>query len=508
MRRALFALLFLSYAYFYQAGGWNQNSRFALVRAVTNDWSLRIDPYQGNTGDKAFFEGHYYSDKAPGLAFAALPIVEPARLIYKAVGGDPETFEGLALLSYLATIFTVGVLTAYAGVVVFDLARAWGASTGGAVFAATAFGLATPMWSLATIFIGHAISAACLVVAFAGAYRVGRVATPTTRSWLHASASAASVWDARNGWMVGIGAGWATISEFPAAVPAVLLAVWTLLSALPLGRPRAVLVVSRMVAGALLCAGLLMVYQYACFGSPFHLAYSSEQGFEGMQQGVFGISLPKLEALRQILIGEYRGLLPISPIMAAAPFGLFLFRRDRTAVAVAVAIAAFYVLLNAGYHYWEGGWSFGPRHLSPALPFVCLGLAALWSAAGRAGRMALLALWTFSAGLALVGTSTMPMPPSNIPAPVRQLMWPAFRAGDLALNTQTFAHIATDPSRWRSRADPPAAFNLGMKMGLDGHASLVPLYVGWILCGAWLWREMKRDRRAPGREPGATAPVA
>ena len=33
----IFTLLFASYAYFYQAGGWNQNSRFDLVRAVTND---------------------------------------------------------------------------------------------------------------------------------------------------------------------------------------------------------------------------------------------------------------------------------------------------------------------------------------------------------------------------------------------------------------------------------------------------------------------------------------
>ena len=28
------AALFVSYAYFYEAGGWNQNSRFALIRAI------------------------------------------------------------------------------------------------------------------------------------------------------------------------------------------------------------------------------------------------------------------------------------------------------------------------------------------------------------------------------------------------------------------------------------------------------------------------------------------
>src|SRR5437667_7569266 len=106
VRAALFALLFVSYAYFYQAGGWNQNSRFDLVRAVINDHALRIDPYEKNTGDKALHEGHYYSDKAPGLALAAIPVAEVGRLALRAAGGDPESFGGLALLSYLSTVFT------------------------------------------------------------------------------------------------------------------------------------------------------------------------------------------------------------------------------------------------------------------------------------------------------------------------------------------------------------------------------------------------------------------
>ncbi len=493
MRRALFALLFISYAYFYQAGGWNQNSRFALVRAITNDWSLRIDPYERNTGDKAYFEGHYYSDKAPGLTFAAVPIVEPARLVYKAFGGDPEAFGGLALLSYLATVFTVGLLTAWAGVVLFDLSRAWGASTGGALFSATAFGLATPMWWLATIFIGHALSAACLVFAFARAYRVS-VERPLPSSRSEAGFPDAARRDRANGWIIGLGAGWATVSEFPAAVPALVIAVWTLASALPLGRRRAVRIVSSMTAGALLCACVLMAYQYACFGSPFHLAYSSEQGFEGMQRGLFGITTPTLFALRQILLSEYRGLLPLAPLMLLAPFGFLLLERARAAVFVVGFIALFYVLLNAGYHYWEGGWSLGPRHLSPALPFLCLGLAPLWSRAGRTWRAGLALLWIYSAGLSLISVATMPQPPANINRPVRELIWPAFRDGDLALNTQTFVHFAVDPALWRAHVDPKASFNLGMKLGLDGHASLAPLALGWTICWAWLWRAMRRER--------------
>ena len=47
---ALFVLLFVSYAYFYQAGGWNQNSRFDLVRAIVEQRTTRIDGYVENTG--------------------------------------------------------------------------------------------------------------------------------------------------------------------------------------------------------------------------------------------------------------------------------------------------------------------------------------------------------------------------------------------------------------------------------------------------------------------------
>ena len=53
---ALFVLVLGFYVYFYQAGGWNQNSRFDLVRALVEQHSSSIDTFHGNTGDKAFRE--------------------------------------------------------------------------------------------------------------------------------------------------------------------------------------------------------------------------------------------------------------------------------------------------------------------------------------------------------------------------------------------------------------------------------------------------------------------
>src|SRR3954466_12715067 len=94
-RRTLWILgvvLFVSYAYYYQAGGWNQNSRFALVRAILERHTLQIDAYQLHTGDRAIWRGHYYSDKAPGASLLALVPVQAARVISRRAGVDPGSF--------------------------------------------------------------------------------------------------------------------------------------------------------------------------------------------------------------------------------------------------------------------------------------------------------------------------------------------------------------------------------------------------------------------------------
>ena len=493
-RTALFVLLFTSYAYFYQAGGWNQNSRFDLVRAITNERTLSIDPFQHSTGDKAFFEGHYYSDKAPGLALSAVPLVAAVRPVLRAFGGEPETYGGLALLSYLSTVVTAGLFTALAGVCLFTLCVELGASPAGGLFAALTFGLATPIWTLATIFIGHAFSAALLLFALRAATQI-RGDNASRDTW--------------HGAMVGLGAGWATVSDFPAAVPATLLAALAAVYAWPLGYARATRILGMLTLAALACAAVLMTYQYACFGSPFHLAYSSEHGYEGMQRGLFGVNLPKMVRLREVLFGAYRGLLPLAPSLVVAPFGLVVLMlkgaHARRVAIVATIIAVYYILLNAGYEYWEGGWSYGPRQLSPAIPFLCIGLAPLWTVAPRFLGWALAAVSAYGAIITLVAVSTMPLPPANIRRPMTELLLPAFRDGDLALNTQSFAAGSVDAD-FRAHHEPKVAFNLGMKMGLTGQASLLPLVIVMLGCAAALTGAAVRRRTAWSESSGSESP--
>src|SRR5438270_13406653 len=129
------AVSFLSFLYFYEGGGWNQNSRFDLLRAIVERHTLAIDAYHENTQDKAHVRGHYYSDKAPGLVFLAVPFALAARSAMRTAGMDPESPGGEYLLSYLVTASAVALPTALAAMCLFFLALRLGINTGGAAFA-------------------------------------------------------------------------------------------------------------------------------------------------------------------------------------------------------------------------------------------------------------------------------------------------------------------------------------------------------------------------------------
>ena len=68
-----------------------------------------------------------------------------------------------------------------------------------------------------------------------------------------------------------------------------------------------------------------------------------------------------------------------------------------------------------------------------------------------------------------------------------ELLWPAFRDGDLSLNPQTFVHNSVDAGRLRAPgAEPHAAWNLGEIAGLRGLPSLLPLLVIWVIAAGLL----------------------
>jgi hypothetical protein len=487
------AALFLSCAYFYEAGGWNQNSRFDMVRAVVGHRTLKIDRCAANTGDKAVHNGHTYSDKAPGVARSAIPFVEVASRILRARGIDPDSPGGVTALSYVATVIVSGLSIALAGVCLALTAEALFGSAAAGLVAAVSFVLGTPTWAYATLLMGHALATSCVVLAFGAAVALERTPHRSRRVGL--------------AFVIGLAAGWATVTDMSAAVPAVLLTamvMWAERSDDFPGRSR---VLGALLIGALACIAVLLAYNTLAFGSPLHLGYESEQGFDELKTGFFGITYPKPDIIAKLLFGRFRGLLPLAPVLALAPLGWWFWRRtrvDRVVLGISIAIPLYYLSFNSSYFYWEGGWSYGPRHMAPALPFLALALAPLWTVASRAARIALGLIGVASVALTLIGVSVTPQPPFSYDSPFAQLWWPAFKAGDLSVNHTSFDMSTWNPLLVRDHPEAHQAWNLGERAGLQGLTSLLPLVAVWAVAAVWWLRVARREEAMPARQPHIT----
>ena len=466
---------FLSFIYFYEGGGWNQNSRFDLLRAIVERHTLQIDAYHQNTEDKAHFRGHYYSDKAPGLVFLAVPFAIAARAGMRMVGIDPESARGEYALSYIVTACAVALPTSLAGVCLLFLALRFGSELGGAAFGVIVMAIGTPMLAYASLFWAHALVAACLVFAFAAAMKVGDGSNERTEFW----------WAL----VVGLAAGWATVTEYPAAPVSVLLAFFALGQVWRRGTAARWRVVFGVGIGAAVCAGLLFGYLYAAFGGlrPSYSYYDPNSFSFMQQQGYMGLTYPHPDRLLKLLFGCSRGLLFASPVLAGAVVGLWLLgRRTRAAAWVVGAITVYYFLFNASFYWWKAGLTFGPRYAGACIPLLCLGLGAAWTRASTPLRWVLITLAACSMFITLMVVSTSSQLAMQDSCPILHSSWPAFWAGEMASNRESMLLASEAGGRY-------SAFNLGQWMGLHGIASLIPLLAMWGVLGA-IGRRWVRDR--------------
>ena len=464
------AVSFFSFIYFYEGGGWNQNSRFDLVRAIVERHTLRIDAYQENTGDKAHFQGHYYSDKAPGGVFLALPFACAGRAALGAAGVDPESARGEWVLSYIVSACAVALPAALAVMCLFFLGLRFGASPAGAGFGAIVMAVGTPIWAYATLFWAHALVGACVVFAFAAAVRLREAGEEFW--WALA---------------VGLAAGWATVTEYPAAPVSAMLALLALAVVWKRGAAARWHVVAGVALGALICIAVLLGYLHTAFGG-FRPSYSyyDPTSFSFMQQqGYMGLTYPHPDRLLKLLFGCARGLFFASPVCAAALLGLWwLRRRDAWAAWIAAGIVAYYFLFNSSFYWWKAGLAFGPRYAGAAIPILCVGLSVAWEKAGRPWRYVLVALALCSVFVALMAVSTTSQLAMQDSCPIVHSTWPSFWAGKMAMNSESMLTVS------EAASGRFAAFNLGQVMGLRGLGSLIPLVGVWAVA-AWGWARMQ-----------------
>ena len=109
----LFVLFFVSYAYFYQGGGWNQNARFAQTRSIVETGTLNIDRFIDSTGDWSKYNGHYYPNKPPGISFLSVPFYFIINPFVKIISYNKPEWIRLQLMQYILTVIVSGLPAAF-----------------------------------------------------------------------------------------------------------------------------------------------------------------------------------------------------------------------------------------------------------------------------------------------------------------------------------------------------------------------------------------------------------
>jgi hypothetical protein len=446
----LFVLTFVTYAYFFSGGGWNQNAHFDLARALVERQTLHVDGYHENTGDVAVVGGHVYINKPPGVSFLAAIPYAVLYAIERALDVPTEAWKTLTLNAWLVTVLTCGVTGALIPAVLYLYGRRRaGASPLAALGVALAVAFGTIVFPYSTMLFAHVPPALFLLLAF--------------------------VWVDERPLAGGIAAGIAGISYYLCIPAAVVLLVGAWLR----GGAKSAL---RFALGGLPFGVLLIAYHMACFGSPFVTSLEVSRAFteEGLLLGVF--RRPSLEALWGLTFGEYRGLFFVSPVLLIAFLGMT--RMPRRPLALIGAILAIFFFAVASFKQWPGGWAFGPRYVLPIVPLLAIPMCCV---RGRVTGLVGLGLGLVSFAIQFVATAVSPMPSSSIVAPVQEYLVPRFLAGETSVNEQSIdervPHRRYAPG---SRESTWASFNLGeLAVGPSNTLSLLPLAI-WVLMGSAL----------------------
>lgn len=371
---AIFVLL--SSAYFATASGItcsNDGSHYALARALAEEHRFTIESYdeyaEGN--DVAICEGNLFSDRPPGTALIA-------SVFYGIGGWLPSPLGDLASRHDAGNpqLLYVLLVPAWSGagaiVLLYLTLRDLDISVFSALTTAVALALGTTHWKYSSVLFSHAPSAFLVMLSV---YLVLRAPRPSGAPGRLTGA-------------LGFIVGYAVLVEYSNALLVAAVGVYLLLAARTSRPTKWLPSVATFLAGGLVPAAFLALYNTLNFGSPFALSYDYAVNYPWAGKLSETFSFPLLQGLRAMLIwGDSagwcnptcynQGLFLLSPVLLLAVLGIPTYvRQARRESILTLGIFLAYLMLFSMHRTFHGFTADG-RYLTPFLPLWSIPLAFL-----------------------------------------------------------------------------------------------------------------------------------
>jgi 4-amino-4-deoxy-L-arabinose transferase-like glycosyltransferase len=320
---------------------------FAVTRSLYERGSLDAGPCQAQAwsiGCVRGVDGRFYSGYGVVASVAAVPFFAAGIVAGRIAGVDPE------LASSASVSFMNSLVGALACVVLFLWAAQAGCTVRQSLLAAILLAFATPFWFHSTKeFYSEPLFTLFLLGSFAALSRGSRT-TAIIAGVLFGLAVGTRVFG---------------LIYLPiAGVYAVLVSP---------RRASAEISVASFFLSVLVCLAGVGAINQMRFGSPFNTGYHVAH-----PELSSVISMPVPTRFWQIFVRGEVGLLWFSPLILLLPLTWKRFHREHRAESFAcIAIVVSSLVFFSGYADWHHGWAYGPRLLTPMLPFAIFPLTPL-----------------------------------------------------------------------------------------------------------------------------------
>jgi len=368
----IFLTFFLISSIFIHWGGWYENSVLFLTKSIVDEQRFEIDSFANLTSDRSYFNGKYYSDKAPLTSVIGIPSYIFAKTFFtdKINTTTYKFFDNNRTaiyvyknpgFSYFTTmiIYTIGTSVIFSSlslIIFYRILRHFFNNEIHTLLLTFILGFATLLFPYALNVNVQPIAVFFLLLSF---YFILRQEKNKRSIELV---------------FAGISLGMSFTADYSIAVAALLLIAYVFFARKNLVKT------SIFLFSSILILIPLLSYNYLLLGNPFTFMqkYEDPNVFSMVPKEVFdsyGFLVPNIGAMYQVIFGFYRGLFFYYPILILSIVGLFYMRKPfkKEAILFSLILIA-YIIFNSARTTWHGGYTFGPRYLYYTVPFLVIAL--------------------------------------------------------------------------------------------------------------------------------------